>query len=149
MPNQVFTGIQRAAILLLSIGEHNAAEVLGFLPVEDIRRLSLQMARLPSIEKKDVDRVLDEFSPALQTQTSVGLGTQDYVRAMLEPSIGPERAEPLFDHMFVDANNSKGLDMLKWMQPKAVAELIHKEHPQIIAIILSHLDSDNEIQFFL
>jgi flagellar motor switch protein FliG len=107
------------------------------------------MASLPSIEKKDVDRVLDEFSTALQTQTSVGLGTQDYVRAMLEPSIGRERAEPLFDHMFVDANNSKGLDMLKWMQPKAVAELIHKEHPQIIAIILSHLDSAQSAQILL
>jgi flagellar motor switch protein FliG len=64
MPNQVFTGIQRAAILLLSIGEHNAAEVLGFLPAEDIRRLSLQMASLPSIEKMDVDRVVDDFATA-------------------------------------------------------------------------------------
>lgn len=135
------TGVQRAAIVLLSLGEQQAAEVLKHMSAKEVQKLGLAMTSLGAVPRESVSRVFDEFVEMLG-QPGLGAGTDDYVRAMLVQALGEERAGSVIDRILMGRNTS-GLDSLKWMEARAIAELIRDEHPQIIAIVLAHLDADH------
>ncbi|MDO5611084.1 MAG: flagellar motor switch protein FliG [Pseudomonadota bacterium] len=135
------TGMQRAAVVLLSMGESSAAEVLKHLNPRDVQKLGMAMTTITGMQRADQDAVMGEFINALDNTAGIGGGAEDYVRNVLTQALGEERAGSLIDRILLGRNTS-GLDTLKWMDPKAIAELIHNEHPQIIAIVLAHLDHD-------
>lgn len=135
------SGTDRAAILLLSLGENEAAEVLRHLGAKDVQRLGQAMANLSSVSREQAESVLQGFVANLESQTSLGVGADDYVRKVLVQALGEDKAGGLIDRILL-GRNSKGLEALKWMETRAVAELIRNEHPQIIAIVLSYLDPD-------
>jgi flagellar motor switch protein FliG len=135
------SGTDRAAILLLSLGENEAAEVLRHLGAKDVQRLGQAMANLSSVSREQAESVLLGFVSNLESQTSLGVGADDYVRKVLVQALGEDKAGGLIDRILL-GRNSKGLEALKWMETRAVAELIRNEHPQIIAIVLSYLDPD-------
>ena len=135
------TGVQRAAIVLLSLGEQQAAEVLKHMSAKEVQKLGLAMTSVGGIARESATRVFDEFVDVL-AQPSLGAGADEYVRTVLVQALGEERASSLIDRILMGRNTS-GLDSLKWMEPRAIAELIRDEHPQIIAIVLAHLDSDH------
>lgn len=135
------SGTDRAAILLLSLGENEAAEVLRHLGAKDVQRLGQAMANLSSVSREQAESVLHGFVANLESQTSLGVGADDYVRKVLVQALGEDKAGGLIDRILL-GRNSKGLEALKWMETRAVAELIRNEHPQIIAIVLSYLDPD-------
>ena len=137
----VLNGVQRAAVLLLSLGEHEAAEVLKHMSAKEVQKLGTAMATISGISREQVSQVMDAFSSALSKQTSLGMGTDDYVRNVLVQALGEDRAGSLIDRILL-GRNTTGLDTLKWMDPRAIADLIRNEHPQIIAIVLAHLDND-------
>jgi flagellar motor switch protein FliG len=85
--------------------------------------------------------VFDEFVDVLAQPSALGSGADEYVRAVLTQALGEERASSLIDRILLGRNTS-GLDTLKWMEPRAIAELVRNEHPQIIAIVMAHLDGD-------
>jgi flagellar motor switch protein FliG len=135
------SGVQRAAVLLLSLGEADAAEVLKHMNAKEVQKLGIAMATISGISREQVSQVMEVFNAALDKQTSLGMGADDYVRKVLVQALGEDKAGSLIDRILL-GRNTTGLDTLKWMDPRAIADLVRNEHPQIIAIVLSHLDGD-------
>lgn len=133
-------GTQRAAILLMTLGEQTAAAVLRHMDVEEVQKLGTAMAGLADVPRERVTDVLGQLLVAVQGKTAIGIGSNDYLRKVLTDSLGERRAGALLGRI-VKGRDSTGIDALKWMDPKAVAEVIKSEHPQIIATILAHLPS--------
>jgi flagellar motor switch protein FliG len=140
MPEPTLTGVQRAAIVLLSLGEQQAAEVLKHMSAKEVQKLGLAMTSVGSISRDSIARVFDQFVDMLE-QPGLGSGADEYVRAVLVQALGEERASSLIDRILL-GRNTAGLDTLKWMEPRAIADLVRNEHPQIIAIVMAHLDPD-------
>lgn len=134
-------GTQRAALLLLSLGEKEAGEVLKFMGAREVQRLGAAMATLGNVTREQADSVLDGFITEVEDQTAFGVGTQDYVRKVLSNAFGAAKANAFVDRILV-GQDAKGLDALKWMSSREVAEIIDGEHPQIIAIVIAYLDSE-------
>jgi flagellar motor switch protein FliG len=134
-------GLERAAILLLTLGETEAAEILKHLGAKDVQRLGRSMAELANVSREEVRHVLGDFTSAVESQTSLGVANEEFVRKVLMSALGPEKANSLMDRIAL-GNARKGLDALKWMDPRAVADLVRSEHPQIVAIILSYLGAE-------
>ncbi|WCE06489.1 flagellar motor switch protein FliG [Pseudoxanthomonas sp. JBR18] len=134
-------GVQRAAVLLLSLGEADAAEVLKHMDPKEVQKIGIAMATMTGISREQVERVMDEFNTELGSKTSLGVGADDYIRNVLVQALGEDKAGGLIDRILL-GRNTTGLDTLKWMDPRAVADLVRNEHPQIIAIVMAHLDND-------
>ncbi|NGX16230.1 flagellar motor switch protein FliG [Wenzhouxiangella sp. XN24] len=137
----VLTGTDRAAVLLMSLGEDNAAGVLKHMGPKEVQRIGSAMATLQSISRQDMNKVLQDFVQTVQEQTALGVGSDEYVRKVLISALGEDKAGGVIDRILT-GRSSKGLEALKWMDPRAVADMIRLEHPQIIAIVLSFLDPD-------
>ena len=135
------SGVERAAILLLSLGEQEAAQVLKHMGAREVQKIGAAMTQLLNVSKEEVAEVLATFTQSAETQTSVGVGVDEFLRKVLVDALGQDKANSVIDRINIGPAN-KGLDALKWMDPRAVAELIRQEHPQIIAIVLAYLDSD-------
>lgn len=138
---QPLTGTQRAAVVLLSLGEQQAAEVLRHMGAKDVQKLGVAMASVGDIPHRSVERVIGEFVDVLRQPAKLSDGADEYVRAVLTQALGEERATGLIDRI-LQGRNAPGLDALKWMEPRAIADLVRGEHPQIIAIVMAHLDGD-------
>lgn len=134
-------GPERAAILLMSLGEAEAAEVLKHMNPKDVQRVGQAMAALSNVSREKATDVMESFCRTLDNQTSLGVGADDYVRRVLVGALGEDKASGLIDRILL-GRNSKGLEALKWMETRAVADLVRNEHPQIVAIVLAYLDSD-------
>ena len=135
------SGVQRAAVLLMSMGSENAAEVLKHLNPKEVQALGAAMATLDNVNKATMETVMDLFVTEVNNQTSVGIGSEDYIRDMMVNALGEDKATSMIDRILLGSGN-KGLESLKWMDARQVAEVIRLEHPQIIAIVLSYLDPD-------
>ncbi len=141
----VYSGTEKAAVLLLSLGEENAAQVLKHMGPKEVQKIGLAMASLKNVEKEGVEGVLNEFLEKVEDQTGIGIGTEDYIRKTLKSALGDDKADALIDRILLGAN-TKGLDTLKWMDPRAVADIIRYEHPQIQSIVMSYLDPDQSAE---
>jgi len=141
-------GVDRAAILLLALGEQDAAQVLKHLDSREVQRVGAAMAQLSGVSREEVSGVLANFTVNVEQQTSLGVGTDDYIRAVLIGALGPEKATAIIERI-LSGRSSRGLEALKWMEPRAVAGLLRHEHPQIIAIVLSYLASEHAAQVLL
>lgn len=139
------SGAERAAILMMSLGEIPAADILRHMGPKEVQKIGTAMASLERVTRGDIDHVLGEFLSLVEDQTSLGIGADDYVRSVLRSALGDEKAEGLIDRILL-GRNSKGLEALKWLDPRAIAEMIRNEHPQIVAIVLSHLDPDQSAE---
>ena len=134
-------GTERAAIFLLSLGEAEATEVMRHMGAKDVQRIGAAMTQLQNISRNDVSQVLSDFRLSVEGHTSLGVGVDEYLRKVLVGALGEDKARGVIDRILF-GRSSKGLEALKWMDPRAVAELIRQEHPQIIAIVLAYLDPD-------
>lgn len=139
------SGVEKASILLLSLGEETAAEVLKHMGPKEVQMLGMQMASLRNIGKGSVEIVVDDFLDKVEEQTGIGIGTEDYIRNTLKTALGDDKAGALIDRILAGAN-TKGLDTLKWMDARSVADVVRFEHPQIQSIILSYLDPDQSAE---
>jgi flagellar motor switch protein FliG len=134
-------GIERAAILLLGLGEENASEVIRYLEPRQVQKVGVTMSMLANVSQSKIDDVLDDFLAEAKNQTSFGVDTEEYVRNVLNTALGEIRAKPIIDRILVNEQDG-GLNQLKWLEGKTVAEVIRNEHPQITATILTYLDSE-------
>ena len=139
------SGVQRAAILLLALGEKDAAELLKHMGPKEVQDAGMAMASLTDVTTDQMEAVMRHFVSTLEKQTALGLGSDEYIRNRLTNALGEDKAGGVIDRILL-GRNSKGLDQLKWMDPRAIAELIRLEHPQIIAIVLSFLEADQAAQ---
>lgn len=136
------SGTERAAVLLMTLGEQDAAEVLKHMSPKEVQKIGEAMASMVNVSKATVSTVLDEFSDAIQKQTELGIDNEEYLRSILINALGEDRAHNIFDRIRL-GRHYKGLDALKWMDPRAVADLIRYEHPQIIAVVLAYLEQES------
>ncbi|TEA79395.1 flagellar motor switch protein FliG [Allopusillimonas ginsengisoli] len=135
-------GLERCAILMMSLGEDAAAEVFKYLSARDVQRIGGAMAGLRHITRADVDVVLEEFRQEADQFLSVSLGSEEYIRSVLNKALGSDRAAGLIEDILEAADGNNGIDALNTLDATSVAELISDEHPQIIATILVHLERE-------
>jgi len=136
---------QRASLLLLAVGQQRAASVLKHMGPKEVQMIGTNMATLGNISSEMVDTVLEEFITTIKDQTALGMDADDYIRNMLTDALGADKASSIIDRILL-GRNSKGIEQLKWMDARAIADMIRLEHPQIVAIILSLLDSDQSAE---
>ncbi len=135
------SGVERAAILMLAMGEQDAASIMSHMGPKEVQELGLAMANMSKVSTTNMEAVMHSFVDTLRSETSLGLDSDEYIRNVLNSALGADKAGGVIDRILL-GRNSKGLEQLKWMDPRSIAELIRLEHPQIIAIVLSFLDSD-------
>ncbi len=133
-------GTERAALLLMTLGENEAAEVLKFMGAKEVQRLGLAMAQLSNVSRQQANDVLDVFINDVEDQTALGMNTESYVRSILSNAFGAAKANAFIDRIMT-GEDAKGLDALKWMSSEEVADIIRDEHPQIVAIVVAYLDA--------
>ena len=144
------TDIEKAAVLLISLGEGDAAEILKHLGPKEVQRIGEAMSRLDNVPQSRVESVVSDFLDVVSDQTGIGINNDRYIRAMLNQALGEDKAKTLIDRILFSTNTS-GLDTLRWMDARQVAEIIRFEHPQIQAVIVSYLEPDqaaNVLSFF-
>jgi flagellar motor switch protein FliG len=134
-------GTQRAAILLMSLSEQDAANVLKQLDAREVQKLGVAMAELKQITREQMTSVLDNFIGTLDGTANVASGSPDYVRRVLTQAVGKQKTDMLLDRVS-SGQTGQGIEALRWMDAKAVAQIISSEHPQIAAIVLSHLEPE-------
>jgi flagellar motor switch protein FliG len=135
------SSVDRAAILLLSLGEQNAAEVLKLIGPKEVHKVSSAMAGLKQVSSEQADAVLTEFVEAVEKETSYAVGSREYLRNVLVKALGEERASSILERV-LSVEDSAGLEQLKWMDSRAIVDVVKLEHPQIIAVVLSYLDPE-------
>jgi len=126
-------------VLLLLLGEQEAANIIKYMDPKEVQRIGAAMVSAADMSQEAVNFVLDEFVSTLKNQTSLGLGTSDYVEDVLRRALGEDKAASVMGRI-LPGQASKGLDILKWMDARAIADMVRNEHPQVIAIILSVLE---------
>ena len=136
--------LEKAAVLMTLIGQKEAAEVIKHLEPREINRLASAMARLPKVPKGAAEAVFEEFATLMTEQTAIGLGVEEYLRGALIEAIGERRASGLLERL-MHGGDSAGIEAVKWQDPRVVAELIRAEHPQIVAMILAYMESEQAI----
>ena len=134
-------GVTKSALLLMSLGEEEAAQVFKFLGPREVQKIGATMASLKNVTREEVETVLQDFVKAAEQHTAMSLDSGDYIRSVLTKALGEDKAGVLIDRI-LQGSDTSGIEGLKWMDSPAVAELIKNEHPQIIATILVHLDRD-------
>ncbi|MBI5429623.1 MAG: flagellar motor switch protein FliG [Nitrosomonadales bacterium] len=135
------SGIEKSAILLMTLGENEAAEVLKHLDHREVQKITEAMITLNNLNRDQIAKVIQEFLLVASQKANVGLDTKDFIRNLLTKALGDDKASSLLEKI-LEHSDSTGIRSLKWMDPAAVAELISNEHPQIIATIMVHLDPD-------
>ncbi len=134
-------GTQRAAILLMSLGEQDAASLLKQLDAGDVQKLGLAMAELKEVSRDQMTAVLENFIGIVDGKADVAASSQEYVRRVLTQAVGKQKADMLLDRV-ATGQVGQGIEALKWMEARAVAQIISVEHPQVAALVLSHLEAE-------
>ena len=134
------TGTQRAAVLMLLLGEEQAANIIRFLSPKEVQGLGAAMVQVAELSQEAVNAVLDEFLAEIKRQTNLGLGTADYVDKVFRRALGDDKAASVLGRIN-PGHGSKGLEILTWMDARSIADMIQAEHPQVVAIILSVLET--------
>ncbi len=134
-------GLEDAAILLMSLGEEEAAEVFKHLTPKEVQRLGETIAKTKTVSKERFDGVVQKFQAQAAEHSTLVNDTDEYVKNVLRKALGDEKANLLIDRILQGADVT-GIESLKWMDAQSIAELLRNEHPQIVAAILVHLEFD-------
>lgn len=135
------TGMEKAAVLMLSLNEEDAAEIFRHLEPKEVQRLGMEMASMSDFNHDKVMAVHKLFIDNIQKYSSIGVGSEDFVRKALVAALGEDKAGNLVEQI-IKGSGAHGLDSLKWMDARQVAHIIKNEHPQIQTIVLSYLDPE-------
>jgi flagellar motor switch protein FliG len=134
-------GLENAAILLMTLGEEEAAEVFRHLAPKEVQRLGETIARMKAVSRERVDKVMQQFEQLAANESMLVADSNEYVKSVLRKALGDDKANLLIDRI-LQGSDVTGIESLKWMDPGSVAELLRNEHPQIVAAILVHLEFD-------
>ena len=136
---RALTATQKTAIIMMVMGEAEAADVVQHLQPREVQALGAAMVSVSNVQQGAVDMVLDEFVSTMKGQTNLSMGTNDYVKRVMTRALGEDKAASVLNRI-MPTKASRGLDILNWMDSRSIAEMIRGEHPQIIAIIISFLE---------
>jgi flagellar motor switch protein FliG len=143
--SMVESGIEDAAIMLMSMGEEQASEVFKHLLPKEVQRLGETIAKLKAIPRERYEAVVENFLKLAEAEHMLVADSDEYVRSVLRKALGEEKASLLLERILA-GNDVTGIESLKWMEAQSVAELLRNEHPQIVAAILVHLEYDQSSQ---
>lgn len=135
------SGPERAAILMMSLGEKEASQVVKHMRPREVQKLAEVVSSMAGVSREQMGHVLRAFSEVLDTPALPAAGSEEHLRRILMSALGEDKASGITNRVQA-SGSSKGLEALKWMAPRAVAEIVRAEHPQIAAVLVSHLDSD-------
>lgn len=133
-------GSAAAAVLLMLFDEDEAAQILSRLEPDEVRQLGYAMYDVADVEVDEVNHALDQFVNKAKGRTTIGYGASQHIRGAMHKALGPERADNMLAKITPPTSSTR-LAMLKWMEPAEIAAIIEMEHPQIMAIVLAHLDA--------
>ncbi|MBV8778910.1 MAG: flagellar motor switch protein FliG [Alphaproteobacteria bacterium] len=133
--------LEKSAVVMLSIGEAAAAEVMKHMTQLEINLLSVAMARISGVSKTEVTEVFEEFIDLMLQETSIGIGAEAYVHGVLEQALGPEKAERLAGRL-KQGDYFAGIEAVQLQDPRVLAEMIKSEHPQIVAMIFAYMEPE-------
>ncbi len=139
------TGMEMAAVLMLSLNEEDAAQIFRHLEPKQVQRLGMSMASMKDFSHDKVTAVHRQFIEDIQKFSNIGIGSEDFVRKALVAALGEDKAGNLVDQIIM-GSGARGLDSLKWMDARQVASIIQNEHPQIQTIVLSYLDPEQSAE---
>lgn len=137
---QNMTGIKKAAMLLITLGEELSSKILGELDDDEVQDISREIALTKMVDPDTMESVVEEFYNMLLAKKFISKGGLDYAKSVLTKSLGPERARKIIDRLTKLLEQSSGFEFLTKIEPKQLAKFIQNEHPQTIALILAHLD---------
>ncbi|MCW3834826.1 flagellar motor switch protein FliG [Sphingomonas canadensis] len=142
-----FTGVERAAVLMMLVGEEEAAAILQKLDPEEVRQLGRAMFTVADVSEAEVEQVLDDFTFKARARNGVSFDPGPQIEGMMTRALGADRAESVLARI-MPAKASSGLEMLQWYEPAEIAAMVENEHPQIAAVLLANLDPDIAAQVF-
>lgn len=135
----MLSGTEKSAVMLMTLGEDQAAEVFKHLNPKEVQQLSMAVSNMRQISNNELAEVLTEFEESAIQFAALNINTNDYLRSVLIKALGEERAASLLEDIFDKQESTSGIESLNYMEPQTVADIIRDEHPQIIATILVHL----------
>ena len=138
-PFEALTGTQKSAILMMLLGEEEASEIIRNLSPKEVQHLGSAMYSVQGLDQETVNKVLDEFLEIIKEQTSLGLGSDSYIRNVMTKALGENKAQSVLGRI-TPTESDKPIEILDWMDARSVAELISDEHPQIMSLIISYLE---------
>jgi flagellar motor switch protein FliG len=134
--------LRKSAILLMSLGEEGAGSVLQHMSQAEVQLMGQAMAQLTQVKREEASAILEEFRVETEQYSAIHLNSGSYLKTVLNKALGNNRAATLFDNLFEPSETATGIDRLNHLEAGEVVELIHDEHPQIIATLLVHMDRD-------
>ena len=121
------------------LGEEEASEIIRNLSPKEVQHLGSAMYSVQGLDQDTVNKVLDEFLEIIKQQTSLGLGSDSYIRNVLTKALGTDKAQSVLGRITPTSSN-RPIEILDWMDARAIAEMVLDEHPQIISLIISYLE---------
>ena len=137
-----FNGVEKTAVLLMALGEENAASILKNMEPLEVQDLGLAMSTLQNVTTDELRGVLGAFIQDTQGATAMGINSESYIRDVMSKTLGADKADSLLNRLSMGATG-KGLESLKWMDASSVSEMIRNEHPQVIAVVLNFLEDEH------
>jgi flagellar motor switch protein FliG len=135
------SGVRKSAVLMIMIGDEASSEILKQLDEDEVQVISREIARVQTLTSEQAEGVLEEFYQMCVAHDYVVKGGVDYARKVLISAFGPESAKRMLDRLMKSlGNETLSFDALQKTDPQQLAKFIHSEHPQTIALILSHLN---------
>ena len=138
-PYERLNNTQKCAILMMLLGEEEAAEILRNLGPKEVQQLGKEMYSVAGLDQDTVNQVLDEFLAIIKTQTDLGMGSSNYIRNVMTKALGENKAQSVLGRI-TPTESDKPIEILDWMDARSVNELIADEHPQIMALVISYLE---------
>ncbi|MES2444460.1 MAG: flagellar motor switch protein FliG [Pseudomonadota bacterium] len=142
-----FNGVERAAVLMMLVGEEEAASILQKLDPEEVRQLGKAMFAVADVSEAEVEQVLDDFTYKARERTGITFDPGPKIENMMNKALGKERAESVLARI-MPAQASASIELLEWFEPAEIAGMIEAEHPQIAAVLLANLDPDIAAKVF-
>ncbi|MDF7777313.1 flagellar motor switch protein FliG [Sphingomonas sp. AOB5] len=142
-----FNGVERAAVLMMLVGEEEAAAILQKLDPDEVRELGRAMYDVADVSEAEVEQVLDDFTYKARERNGVSFNPAPKIEGMMNRALGPERASSVLARITPPAA-AAGLEVLQWYEPAEIAKMVEEEHPQIAAVLLAQLDPEIAGQVF-
>ena len=136
---RTYTGVERAAVLMMLVGEEEAAAILQKLEPEEVRQLGKAMFNVADVSEQEVEDVLDDFVGHARERTAIGFDPRPQIEAVMNRALGPDKAESVLARI-TPPEAACELELLDWLDATEIAQMIEKEHPQIAAVLIANLD---------
>ena len=143
MADQELTGAQRAAILMLGLGEDSATEIMRHMSAKEVQAVGEAMASIKTLTNDQVMSVMQDFQRDAADVNPLALGASDFTKRVMTQAFGEGKAKTILNQVLEKPDELNGVEALQWMAPKAIAEVLVEEHPQIVATVLTQMEEDH------